>query len=187
MLRSLLVIFGILAVSVSSVSVLAANDEKPPITLDEFFNFVFYRTPEISPDGSAVVFVTERPDWDGNRYREDLWLYRGDGTTGNLIQLTETGHDSSPQWSPDGRSIAFLSDRSTGEKPGAARLARPPVRLVADDGLGPGLQVADQDLGAAQGLLDEVGPAGVGGEGLADGGRELLDGHAARGHKPQRS
>ena len=35
----------------------------------------------------------------------------------SLIQLTQSGHDSDPQWSPDGRWIAFLSERkSSSEK-----------------------------------------------------------------------
>src|SRR6202011_6148959 len=40
------------------------------------------------------------------------WLYRGT-RTGSLFQLTQSGHDTSPKWSPDGRWIAFLSDRKT--------------------------------------------------------------------------
>jgi dipeptidyl aminopeptidase/acylaminoacyl peptidase len=40
-----------------------------------------------------------------------LWLYRDDGKGGSLVQLTQSGHDSQPKWSPDGRWIAFLSER----------------------------------------------------------------------------
>jgi dipeptidyl aminopeptidase/acylaminoacyl peptidase len=86
---------------------------KPKLTLDEFFNSVSYSSVAISPDGNSVVIVTERADWDQKIFRDDLWLYR-DNT---LIQLTQSGHDSDPKWSPDGRWIAFLSDRkSSSEK-----------------------------------------------------------------------
>ena len=57
-----------------------------------------------------MTFVTERADWDHDRFRDDLWLYRVD--KGTLLPLTQSGHDTSPQWSPDGQWIAFLSDRS---------------------------------------------------------------------------
>jgi dipeptidyl aminopeptidase/acylaminoacyl peptidase len=83
--------------------------QKPPITLDEFFNAVDFHALELSPDGHSVVIGTSRADWDRNVFRYDLWLYRDAG--GPLIQLTQSGHDTNPQWSPDGRWIAFLSER----------------------------------------------------------------------------
>src|ERR1700685_3482385 len=94
----------------------AFADGKPKLTLDEFFNSVSYSSVAISPDGSSVVIGTERSDWDQKIFRTDLWLYRDDASTGSpngptLIQLTQSGHDSNPKWSPDGRWIAFLSDR----------------------------------------------------------------------------
>jgi dipeptidyl aminopeptidase/acylaminoacyl peptidase len=112
-----------MAVLLGSTSLVFAKlvfaDDKPKLTLDEFFNSVSYTTVAISPDGNAVVIGTERADWDQKIFRSDLWLYRDqlssndakDGST--LIQLTQSGHDSEPKWSPDGRWIAFLSERKT--------------------------------------------------------------------------
>ena len=91
-------------------SLAAAQTTKPPLTLDEFFNSVDIRSVRMSPDGRAVVIETSRADWEANRFRTDLWLYR-DEAGGSLVQLTQSGHDRNPQWSPDGRWIAFLSDR----------------------------------------------------------------------------
>src|ERR1700692_2717958 len=84
---------------------------KPKLTLDEFFNAVSYPTVALSPDGNSVVIATERADWDQQIFRTDLWLYHDDAQGGSLMQLTQSGHDSGPKWSPDGRWIAFLSER----------------------------------------------------------------------------
>jgi dipeptidyl aminopeptidase/acylaminoacyl peptidase len=91
--------------------VLLSAAQKPKLTLDEFFNAVSFRSVEVSPEGNSVVIATERPDWDRQIFRGDLWLYRDDAKT--LIQLTQSGHDSEPKWAPDGKWIAFLSDRKT--------------------------------------------------------------------------
>ncbi len=95
---------------------LAVADGKPKVTLDEFFNAVSFSAVELSPDGNSVLIGTDRADWDQQIFRRDLWLYRDDPKGGTLVQLTQSGHDSDPQWSPDGRWIAFLSDRKTGSQ-----------------------------------------------------------------------
>ena len=91
----------------------SAQTAKSPPTLDEFFDAVEIRGVRVSPDGRAVAIETARADWDANRFRNDLWLYRDEGFRA-LVQLTRSGHDHDPQWSPDGRWIAFLSDREAG-------------------------------------------------------------------------
>ena len=107
----------------------ASDNNKPKLTLDQFFNSTSFPTVSISPDGESVAIVTERADWDQKIFREDLWLYRHaetetdklGGKSGSLIQLTQSGHDSDPKWSPDGKWIGFLSGRksASGKDPDA--------------------------------------------------------------------
>jgi dipeptidyl aminopeptidase/acylaminoacyl peptidase len=92
------------------VSAQSQTQAKPKLTLDDFFNSVSFPALEISPDGRSVIIETSRADWDQKIFREDLWLYRDDNG-GAMIQLTQSGHDSGPQWSPDGKWVAFLSER----------------------------------------------------------------------------
>ncbi len=97
------------ALQLVSTSLLA---DKPRLTFDDFFNAVAIDSLKISPDGRSVVIATHRADWDQEIFRKDVWLYREDGHGGAALrQITQTGHDSGPEWSPDGKWIGFLSDR----------------------------------------------------------------------------
>jgi len=74
-----------------------------------------------SPDGSRVAFTVSDPVKGTARPRA-IWLY--ELASGQSRPLTFSGKsDSSPQWSPDGASIAFLSDRD-----GPAQIYRLPMR-----------------------------------------------------------
>jgi len=96
-----------LALTLSPVALLA--QKKPPITLDEFMNASEITDARISPDGSAVVVEINSPDWKGERYKSDLWLWTRQ--SGGVKPLTRSGASSSAVWSPDGRYVAFFSDR----------------------------------------------------------------------------
>jgi len=88
-----------------------AQANKPPITLDEFLNTTEIAGARISPDGTAAVIGTESPDWKANNYRHALWLWT---TKDGLRPFTQAGSDEDAEWSPDGKWVAFLSDRPIG-------------------------------------------------------------------------
>jgi dipeptidyl aminopeptidase/acylaminoacyl peptidase len=101
--------------------------------------------PRIAPDGQQVVFVVQRTDLEANRGRTDLWLVGTNGT--GLRQLTSSPEaDSNPRWSPDGRTVWFLSSRS-----GSAQVWR-----IAPDG-GEARQVTEEPLDVANLLVSPNG------------------------------
>ena len=87
----------------------SAQTAKPPITLDEFLNTTEITEAHPAPDGASVVIATETPDWKGNDFRHDLWLWTPQA---GLRPLTHSGSEENAQWSPDGKWIAFISDRA---------------------------------------------------------------------------
>lgn len=82
---------------------------------------------QLSPDGRLVAYAVKAvaPGKDG--YRSSLWIAPADGSAPARQLTVGSKSDSTPRWSPDGRTIAFLSDRGAvlqagggGAKPGKA-------------------------------------------------------------------
>jgi dipeptidyl aminopeptidase/acylaminoacyl peptidase len=65
----------------------------------------------ISPDGSLIAYVVHTPVPAPEHPNAHIWLVATDGKTTARLFVAGNGADSSPRWSSDGTSLAFLSDR----------------------------------------------------------------------------
>jgi dipeptidyl aminopeptidase/acylaminoacyl peptidase len=107
---------------------LAAAPERGPFTIEELLKIERVSAPATSPDGSQVAFVVARASPDGKKMLSALWVSRTSTSTGNprgvkalakgappreARQLTFGANErvSSPRFSPDGRRLAFVSNR----------------------------------------------------------------------------
>jgi Tol biopolymer transport system component len=71
-----------------------------------------YSNPTISPDGQWLLVVGNTVSSINKKKNLDLFVCKLDGS--NMMQLTyHPGMDACPQWSADGRSIYFISNRAT--------------------------------------------------------------------------
>jgi dipeptidyl aminopeptidase/acylaminoacyl peptidase len=87
-----------------------AQTAKHAITFDDMIQMHRVGEPQISPDGKWIAYTLATPDLDANRNASNIWIV---ATTGGApVQLTRSGHDSSPAWSADSKTLAFLSSRS---------------------------------------------------------------------------
>src|SRR5262249_33965040 len=105
---------GVLAL-VAAVSAFAWLDAAP-LTPEQTLDRRSIGELEFSSDGARLVFTVAQPV-KGTARPRSVWLVdpsarSRQASDGGLRQLTFSGkNDESPRWSPDGSSIAFLSDR----------------------------------------------------------------------------
>src|SRR5260370_38581561 len=114
--------------------------DKRAVTETDLYCFQWIANPQISPDGTRVVYtrVNVNPKHDG--YETVLWIISSSG--GAARQLTSGPRDSTPRWSPDGKSLAFAR---AGERDGKPQPAQ--IYLLSMDG-GEARPLTDMPKGA---------------------------------------
>jgi len=78
--------------------------------------------PRLSPDGRRVAYVVNWIDREENGYRAAIWVAPLDGSEEPRQLTSGTRSDSSPRWSPDGRWLAFVSNRDGKDETAHAEL-----------------------------------------------------------------
>src|SRR5262245_32838763 len=64
----------------------------------------------VSPDGRSVAYAVSTPDIDANTSPSAIWLASVDDASRPARRITAgEKNDTGPQFSPDGRRLAFLS------------------------------------------------------------------------------
>lgn len=91
-------------------------------TVDHYLDWERVSNPQISPDGSQVVYTRSHVNTEEDSWSSEIWIMNVDGSQKRF--LTE---GSSPRWSPDGSRIAFVKE---GESKGSQIF----VKWIGEDG-----------------------------------------------------
>jgi dipeptidyl aminopeptidase/acylaminoacyl peptidase len=100
----------VVIVALAAADALRAGETRLP-TIEQLIELKRPGSVAMSPDGTRIAFTATETNWDDNAYETEILVVDARGA--EPIQLTRARKSSTaPAWSPDGRWLAFISDRS---------------------------------------------------------------------------
>ena len=81
------------------------------MTIDDLLGAIRVTDPQLSADGSRVVFVRTTTDLKSGERNADIWAVPSDGSSAPKELIGGNKADNTPRLSSDGRSLAFISSR----------------------------------------------------------------------------
>jgi dipeptidyl aminopeptidase/acylaminoacyl peptidase len=106
---------ALVALTLASVSASQTAQPKRPMTFEDMMNMKRLGETAVSPDGKWLAYSVTTVDLAQNTKTAELWLQAISGGEPFKIAVAQPG-DSSPEFSPDGRSLLWVSSRENGQQ-----------------------------------------------------------------------
>jgi len=103
--------FRSLALTLLLASPAAAGDSGRAFTLEDLYRTKAVAEPAISPDGRTIVYAVGTNDWAAKKRTVALWRADSDGANARPLTAGDA-RDEHPFFSPDGKTLAFVSTRT---------------------------------------------------------------------------
>src|SRR5206468_9339335 len=104
--------------------------QKRAITFEDYIALKSVSDPQLSPDGKWVAYTVSIPSLQDNRNVSRIWVV--EVATGKSRALPAgPSSDRQPRWSPDGKTLAFISTREAGAQTWLLPLAGGDARKVS--------------------------------------------------------
>jgi dipeptidyl aminopeptidase/acylaminoacyl peptidase len=121
--RLILIALSLLAASVfpapvfpaaaAATSMVAAAEPAPPFTVQDLVRLERISEPSVAPDGKRIAYTLRTTDMEANQARTGIWLLDTRKRNAQPVRMTDVAANaSSAEWSADGNSLYYLSNRS---------------------------------------------------------------------------
>ena len=99
--KTIAMLLALLCLSMLSAPALAQGNR---LSIEQFLDWEYVASPQISPDGRQIVYTKHWPDKINDKYEDEIWIVDADGGHNRFLVK-----GSQASWAPDGKRLAYVA------------------------------------------------------------------------------
>src|SRR5580765_1105532 len=105
------ILAGMVGVAALALGINSRAQGRRAMSVDDLLGAIRVTEPALSPDGRLVAYVRTITDLQSGKRNGDIYIVPADGSAAPKLFAGGTAAESTPQFSPDSRQLAFISSR----------------------------------------------------------------------------